>query len=202
MKIVAINNYKEREKANEALQNLERCSGHNLEMIDYTTRNLADTVENESPEALILTGSNYMLSKQDTQAVFHEEMELVKDLDLPILGICFGHQLIGRAFGVQVVDLGQTIRAFKEIKLLDRHPLFDGLPDTIRVHESHRQGLSGLPGDFRHLAESSTAKIEAVGHKSRPVYGVQFHPERSDDKNPHGRAIIQNFCKIAAQSKA
>lgn len=202
MKIVVINNYKEQQKGNEALRNLERCSGQDYEMIDYRTRNLTDTVKNYSPDAVILTGSNYMLSKHDTQTVFNEEMEMVRDLTLPILGICFGHQIIGRAFGVEVVDLGHTIRAFKEIKLLDRDLLFNGLPDLIRVHESHRQGLSQLPREFRHLAESSTAEIEAVAHKSRPVYGVQFHPERSDDKNPHGQTIIQNFCKIAAQSKA
>ena len=201
MKIVVVNNYKEQGKANEALRNLKRCSDQDFEMIDYRTKGLTDTVKNESPGAVILTGSNYMLSKPDTQTVFREEMQMVKDLGLPILGICFGHQLIGKAFGVEVVDLGQTVRAFKEIKLLDRDLLFNGLPDMIRVHESHRQGLSELPREFRHLAESSTAKIEAVVHNSRPVYGVQFHPERSDDKNPHGRTIIQNFIKVVAQSK-
>ncbi len=142
-----------------------------------------------------------MLSKHDTQIVFHQEMAMVNDLTLPILAICFGHQLIGRAFGVEVEDLGQTIRAFKEIKLLNQDSLFDGLPNMIRVHESHRQGLSKLPREFRHLAESPTSRIEAVVHKSRPLYGVQFHPERSDDKNPHGRAIIQNFVRVAAEYK-
>ncbi len=200
MKIVVVNNYKETEKAKEAIHNLARCVGQQPEMLDYKTRDLADTVQGRSPDLVIMTGSNFMLSKSDTKTVFQEEMDMVKKLDVPFLGICFGHQLIGAAYGVEVADLGQTVRAFKEVKLLDHDPVFEGLPNTIRVSESHRQALAELPRDFRHLAESSTARIEAIAHKNRPIYGVQFHPERSDDKNPHGRTIIQNFVRLVTKS--
>lgn len=200
MKVVVVNNYKEDEKAQQAVRNLARCTGQKPEMLDYKTKNLVDTVRNRSPDLVIMTGSNFMLSKSDTKTVFQEEMDMIKKLDLPFLGICFGHQLIGAAYGVEVADLGQTVRAFKEVKLLDDDPVFDGLPGTIRVSESHRQALTALPSEFRHLAESSTSRIEAIAHKTRLVYGVQFHPERSDDKNPHGRTIIQNFLKLVAKS--
>jgi GMP synthase (glutamine-hydrolysing) len=141
-----------------------------------------------------------MLSKADTRIVFQPEMGLVRKLDRPFLGICFGHQLIGAAYGSEVVDLGHNIREFKEVKLVGNDPLFDGLPSSIRVSESHRQALTRVPEGFRHLAESATSQVEAIGHHTRPIYGLQFHPERSDDKHPHGRTIIQNFLRLATKS--
>jgi GMP synthase (glutamine-hydrolysing) len=197
LKIVVVNNYKESEKAQQAIQNLTRCTGHHLEMLDYKIRDMLEKVESIGPDMVILTGSNYMLSKSDTQLVFQYEIDLVRKSNIPLLGICFGHQLIGAAYGSKVVDLGNTIRQFKEVKLLKKDPLFHGLPDSIRVSESHRQALSEVPDGFRHLAESATSRVEAIGHETRPVYGVQFHPERSDDEHPHGRMIIQNFLRIA-----
>lgn len=169
-------------------------------MLDYRSRGLLDMVTHRSPDLAILTGSNFMLSKSDTKTVFQQEMDLVRKLDIPFLGICFGHQLIGAAYGAEVNDLGQTIRALKEVKLLAKDPIFDGLPETIQVSESHRQALSNVPKGFRHLAESFTSRVEAIAHETRPIYGLQFHPERSDDKNPHGQLIIQNFVRLVAKS--
>ncbi|OLE70090.1 hypothetical protein AUF78_08125 [archaeon 13_1_20CM_2_51_12] len=197
MKILVINNYKEPEKAKQALNNITLCAGQRPEMLDYKTARLHDVVLQKDPDITILTGSNFMLSKPDTRLVFQPEMDLVRKLDQPFLGICFGHQLIGSAYGAEVLDLGHTVREFKEIKLIGNDPLFDGLPGSIRVSESHRQALNRVPEGFRHLAESETSKVEAIGHQTRPVYGLQFHPERSDEKHPHGRMIIQNFLKLA-----
>ena len=200
MKIVIINNYKEDEKGRQALQNLTRCTGQSLEMLDYKQQNLADLLVEKEPDMAILTGSNFMLSKSDTKMVFQQEIDLVKKLDLPFLGICFGHQLIGTAYGSEVTDIGQTVRAFKEIRLIAKDPIFDRLPDAIKVSESHRQALVDVPDGFRHLAESSTSRVEAIAHETRPIYGLQIHPERSDEKHPHGQVIIQNFIRLVAKS--
>jgi len=96
-------------------------------MLDHNTANLHDTAMQKDPDLVILTGSNFMLSKPDTRMVFQPEIDLVRKLDQPVLGICFGHQLIGTAYGSEVVDLGHTVREFKEIKLLGNDPIFDGL---------------------------------------------------------------------------
>jgi GMP synthase (glutamine-hydrolysing) len=199
LKILVINNYKEPEKAKQALHNIALCTGQQPEMLDHTATRLHEAVLLEDPDVVILTGSNFMLSKPDTRMVFQSEMDLVRETDLPFLGICFGHQLIGAAYGSQVADLGHNIREFKEVKLLGEDPLFDGLLGSIRVSESHRQALTRVPEGFRHLAESATSQVEAMCHQKRPIYGVQFHPERSDAKHPHGRIILQNFLKLAAK---
>ena len=199
MKILVINNYKEPEKAKQALHNIALSTGQKPEILDYTTARLNEIVLQKDPDLVILTGSNFMLAKADTRMVFQPEMDLVRKIDLPFLGICFGHQLIGAAYGSEVVDLGHTVRDFKEIRLIGNDPIFDGLPGSIKVSESHRQTLNRVPEEFRNLAESATSKVEAIGHKSRPIYGVQFHPERSDEKHPHGRSILQNFLRLAAK---
>ena len=199
MKILVINNYKEPEKARQALQNIALCTGEQPEMVDYTIARLKDVVLQKDPDVVILTGSNFMLSKPDTRMVFQPEMDLVKGADLPFLGICFGHQLIGSAYGSEVVDLGHNVRAFKEVKLLGSDLILDGLPSLISVSESHRQAIVTVPEGFRHLATSATSQVEAIGHKSRPIYGLQFHPERADEEHPHGRIILQNFLKLAAK---
>jgi len=200
LKILVVNNYKEPEKARQALQNIALCTGEQPEMVEYTIPHLKDAVLQKDPNIVILTGSNFMLSKPDTRMVFRPEMDLVRETDLPFLGICFGHQLMGAAYGSQVVDLGHNIREFKEVKLLGKDPLFDGLPGSIRVSESHRQALSTVPEGFRRLAESATSHVEAMCHQKLPIYGVQFHPERSDEKHPHGRIIIRNFLRLATKS--
>ncbi len=199
MKILVINNYKEPEKAKQALHNIAICTGHKPEILDYTTARLSEVVLQRDPDVVILTGSNFMLAKSDTRMVFQQEMDLVRKIELPFLGICFGHQLIGTAYGSKVIDLGHTVRDFKEVRLLRNDPLFDGLPRLIKVSESHRQILNSVPEEFRNLAESATSPVEAIVHESRPIYGVQFHPERTDENHPHGRAILQNFLKIAAK---
>ena len=199
MKILVVNNYKEPEKAKQALHNIALCTGQQPEMLDHTATRLYEAVLLKDPDVVILTGSNFMLSKPDTRMVFQPEMDLVRGADLPFLGICFGHQLIGATYASQVVDLGHNVRAFKEVKLLGSDPILDGLPSSIRVSESHRQALTRVPEGFRHLAESATSQVEAICHQKRPIYGVQFHPERSDEKHPHGRIIIQNFLKLAAK---
>src|SRR5207245_6936635 len=150
-------------------------------------------------EITILTRSNFKQTKPYTKIVFQSKIDPVKKKNLPLLRICFGHQLIGAAYGSEVVDLGHNVREFKEVKLLGKDPLFEGLPGSIRVSESHRQAISRVPDGFRHLAESATSRFEAIAHQTRPVSGHQFHPERSDDKHPHGRMIIQNFLKLVAK---
>ncbi|HZY93956.1 MAG TPA: gamma-glutamyl-gamma-aminobutyrate hydrolase family protein [Candidatus Bathyarchaeia archaeon] len=194
---MVVNNYKDNAKKQQVVQNLNRCTGETVESIDHYATNLIDQVTTKDPDAVILTGSSFMLTKPDTRLVFAPEIELVRTLRIPLLGICFGHQLIGTAFGSMVVDLGESIRDIKQIRLLSRDPIFRGLPETVNVAESHRQALNNVPDGFRLLAESSTCKVEAISEQNRMVYGFQFHPERSDDTIPWGRRIIQNFLGLA-----
>jgi len=195
LKIVVLNNYKEPSQTNRAVQSIENSIGQSVERIDYKQPDLYDRVVGSGPDLVILTGSSALLSKPRTRELFQSEMDLVRKAKFPILGICYGHQIIGSAFGAQTRDLGQMLRGYERVSVVRKHPLFDGLPSELVVAESHRQELTKVPDEFQHLAQSTTSKVEAIVHRSRSIYGVQFHPERSNDDHPHGRILIQNLLK-------
>ena len=195
MKIVVVNNYKETGQIEKAVQNIERCTGHLTETMSFDEPNLHTRVTESQPDLVILTGSSALLSKPRTQELFQPEMDLVRKAKFPVLGICYGHQIIGSAFNAPMRDLGQMLRGYEKIDIVKKHPLFEGLPSEIVVAESHRQELTKIPEGFQHLAQSTTSKVEAMVHRSKPIYGVQFHPERSNDEHPHGRIILQNLLK-------
>jgi len=195
LKIVVVNNYKEPRQTEKAIQNIEKSIGQSVEKIDYKEPDLYSGVVGSGPDLIILTGSSSLLSKPRTGELFQPEMDLVRKAKFPILGICYGHQIIGSAFGAPMRDLGQMLRGYEKVSIIRKHPLFDGLPPDLVVAESHRQELTKVPDEFQHLAQSTTSKVEAIVHRSRPIYGVQFHPERSNEDHPHGRIIIQNLLK-------
>ncbi|MEO1121193.1 MAG: aminodeoxychorismate/anthranilate synthase component II [Pseudomonadota bacterium] len=122
-------------------------------------------------------------------------VDLVREApdELPILGVCLGHQSIGQAMGGAVIE-AQEIRHGKRSEILHENgPLFEGLPeryDVVRYHSlSVRSG--DLPDSLVADAFTDDGEIMAVRHVSRPVFGVQFHPESI--LTEHGHALLKNF---------
>ncbi len=196
MQLVMVNNYREREKGQQALQNLSRCMGQPLQLVDQAAPELEKKILDHKPDLVVLTGPSAMLTRSGTREEFNQEIDFIKKAPVPILGICFGHQLIGTTFGSGLSDLGQMSQKFEQVKIVNRHPLFDGLPPKITVAESHKLVLNKVPMGFQRLAESSVTSIEAIRHETKPIYGVQFHPERSTEQHTDGRILLQNLLKI------
>ena len=117
----------------------------------------------------------------------------MKDHGGPALGVCFGHQLLGHAFGSRVVRAANPAKGYRDAEVLRHDLLFRGLPHSIGVYESHREEVDSLPTGFAHLARSSTAEICAMKHSRLPIYGVQFHPEHYSLEKPDGEVILANF---------
>src|SRR6266581_2904853 len=173
-KIVFVNNYRDREKGRKAFSNIARCTGQTPVLVEHDAPSMAELVTAMDPSLMLVSGAEF-----------------------PVLGICFGHQLIGTAFGTGMTDLGQMVRRFENVNVLDHHPLFENLPSTISVAASHRQVLDRVPDGFTRLAQSATSDIEAIGHKSLSIFGVQFHPERADDIHPHGQILLRNMVQLS-----
>ena len=110
---------------------------------------------------------------------------------IPVLGICYGMQVMTAILG-GAVGVG-TEREFgeSEITLVKKSLLFHGLPHRLQVWMSHSDLVTKLPDKFTVLAESGDLPIAAMGDPSRDLYGIQFHPEVSH--TPSGKIILANF---------
>lgn len=114
--------------------------------------------------------------------------------NIPILGICLGHQAIYEAFGGTVSYAGRLMHGkSSEVTVDTSNPLFKGLPPSIQAARYHSlAGIkSTLPGCLTIIAQTGDEEIMAVRHNDYPVYGLQFHPESI--LTPNGKTIIENF---------
>ncbi len=120
--------------------------------------------------------------------------EYVRKLDVPILGICLGHQLIAKVFGGEVGRGRVGGYSEVEVEILEDDELFDGMPRKIRVWASHMDEVKKVPDSFKVLARSDICDVEAMRHKERPIYGVQWHPEVYHSE--YGTKLYENFVRI------
>ena len=117
--------------------------------------------------------------------------------DLPIFGVCLGHQAIGHAFGGDVVSAREIMHG-KVSEVTHRNGgLFRGLPSPFRATRYHSLAVerSSFPADLNIDAEMADGEVMGLSHKSRPIFGVQFHPESIASE--HGHAIVGNFLHAA-----
>jgi anthranilate synthase component II len=130
-------------------------------------------------------------------------LEVIKQApdNLPILGVCLGHQAIGQAYGGEVVR-AQTIMHGKTSLISHANTgLFVDLPTPFEVTRYHSLSVrrQSLPHILRVDAWTDDQEIMGMSHVEKPVYGVQFHPESIASE--HGHALIQRFLTLAAAAK-
>ena len=132
----------------------------------------------------------------DEAGICMDLIKLAPD-DLPILGVCLGHQAIGQAMG-GIVEGAKDIVHGKvwDVKVLGGE-LFAGVPEHVDVVRYHSLAIrrNGLPNVLTVDAETADGEIMAVSHATRPVFGVQFHPESIGSQ--HGKTMLANFLKKA-----
>ncbi len=122
--------------------------------------------------------------------------------EIPIMGVCLGHQSIGQAFGGNVVRAPSPVHG----KLSDvRHEgqgVFRGINGAFKATRYHSLVVErrSLPEPLAVTAETDDALVMGLSHKSLPVHGVQFHPESIASE--HGHLILKNFLDLAAQWNA
>jgi len=117
----------------------------------------------------------------------------IVDLGIPVLGICYGMQLLAHLSGGDVRLHGEREYGRAEIEVLADEGLFAGFPPGTRtpVWMSHGDRVDVAPADWRVLARSGNTPVAAFAHVNRPVYGVQFHPEVVH--TPRGAEVLHNF---------
>lgn len=140
-----------------------------------------------SPKGIILSGGPSSI--HDPQAPVCSER--IFQLQRPVLGICYGMQLMAHLLGGQVerAAKGEYGKAYLEI--LDNSDLFQNLPQKIQVWMSHGDKVLTLPPGFKVLARTENSPYAAIANRERALYGLQFHPEVAH--TPRGKTILSNF---------
>ncbi|CCB79672.1 GMP synthase [glutamine-hydrolyzing] [Helicobacter bizzozeronii CIII-1] len=118
--------------------------------------------------------------------------------NLPILGICYGLQLIVDSFGGEVVGAQHQEFGKAHLELLEQHALFAGIESPSVVWMSHGDRVEVLPPNFQVLAKSTNAPFCAIAHTQKPIFGLQFHPEVIH--SVQGTQILKNFALLICQS--
>ncbi len=142
----------------------------------------------ERPSGIILSGGPKSVYSPDAPAVDPE----LFDLDVPVLGICYGQQAMAQALGGDVARTG--VAEFGKTDLDVGEPastLFQELPVEQRVWMSHNDAVVRAPEGFRATASTPASPVAAFENKERGLYGVQFHPEVSH--TPRGTDLLKNF---------
>jgi GMP synthase (glutamine-hydrolysing) len=145
-----------------------------------------------APNGIILSGGPCSVYDQGAPSVAEE----LFDLGVPVLGICYGMQLMSRHFGGEVVPAGK--REFGHAELLSAGqpgPLFDGffVEGSSHVWMSHGDHVSRVPDGFEVVAGTANAPVCAIQNVGRNLYGVQFHPEVNH--TPRGEELIDAFVR-------
>lgn len=143
-------------------------------------------VQQKRPAGIIFSGGPASVYEKGAPTITSK----IFDLNIPILGICYGWQLMAQLLGGQVKpsnkEYGPTT-----LEIKDFSNLFYGIPTVTKVIESHGDTVMKQPNGFHVIGSTETVSYAAVGNDERKFYGVQFHPEAHHSK--YGKIMLKNF---------
>jgi GMP synthase (glutamine-hydrolysing) len=149
-------------------------------------------IAKRDPAAIVLTGGPESTLADDAPGVAAE----VFTAGVPVLGICYGMQLMARELGGTIVRSQHREFGAAALEIVHASPLMSGVAATSRAWMSHGDTVLAPPAGFEILARTSTCAVAAMGDVGRKLYGVQFHPEVVHTEA--GKAVIANFLHAVA----
>ena len=146
-----------------------------------------DEIRNHSAIGVIFSGGPASVYGGDAPKCRPE----ILDMGLPVLGICYGLHLACELLGSKVRRAESREFGRTAMTVNSPHPLLHGVPEKTAVWMSHGDIVTELPDDFVSLAKTEHCPLTAVSHKTKPLFGVQFHPEVTH--TPCGNQVLRNF---------
>ncbi|MBA3414241.1 MAG: gamma-glutamyl-gamma-aminobutyrate hydrolase family protein [Chloroflexia bacterium] len=202
-------------KIEEARRRLEAAAGSPCRVVRFPDVSLA-TIAHAEAAAVVISGCTTDWAKYDFGALAGL-LDVIRAAPVPVLGICAGHQLVGFAHGAAWGPLGPLAdgeadphphfapgerkeRGFLPVEVDADCPLFRDVGTIGIFFQSHYWQLEATPPGFVARASSPWSAIQTIERLDRPVFGVQFHPERADDAHPDGAAVLRNFFALARRA--
>lgn len=155
------------------------------EVLPYDTS--IEEIKEKSPKGIIFTGGPSVVYEENAPLVDPKFFEM----GVPILGICYGSQLMGYILGGKVTKAEQREYGKTQLSVMDESPLFRGISKETVCWMSHTYYISTPPEGFSVVGTTPTCPVAAMADDKRKLYGVQFHPEVMH--TPEGNKMLQNF---------
>ncbi|MBW2984379.1 glutamine-hydrolyzing GMP synthase, partial [Candidatus Woesearchaeota archaeon] len=147
----------------------------------------AEQIKKLKPEGIILSGGPSSVYEKNAPKSDRKILEL----GIPVLGICYGQQLIAKQLNAKVEARKIKEYGKKIINVRNKKSLLKNLKNKEQAWMSHGDSVTRLPGGFKVLASTDTCKIASFGNDEKKIYGVQFHPEVAHTTK--GKQILKNF---------
>ena len=144
--------------------------------------------QNNDIKGIILSGGPLCLSEELTISSINKNIVALFS-HLPVLGICFGFQIMAASYGGKIDSMEQVHQGIKNIEIDSNSLIFQGLKKNINAFQSHRDKLVEVPPNFNVISTSSDGIIQGIENTQLNRWGVQFHPEGLKTSNK----IILNF---------
>ena len=144
-------------------------------------------IKDINPVGIILSGGPESVTQSFTPRI----PQIVFDLDIPLLGICYGMQTVAEQMGGQVISSSHKEFGHAELNIESESKIFDGIGDKLNVWMSHGDQVQDLPDNFKLIASTTNAPIAAMQHENKDIFALQFHPEVTHTNDGH--VILNNF---------
>jgi GMP synthase (glutamine-hydrolysing) len=189
--ILIINNH------GKSIKNLEKILIKNkIKFKIKDQRSQLENIKGREINGIILGGGGPNLTKKIYLENLRADILSLINFNVPIFGICEGHLMLADFFGAEIRTLKTPNKhKFENITIKTKNILFNKIPRDISAYENHSRYVKKLPSSLILTAVSSKDKVESFMHRSRRIFGVQFHPEQSGSD---GERIILNFIKLCS----
>ena len=168
-----------------------REAGVYSEIVPHTIT--AAEVSNKQPLGIVLSGGPSSVYEPDSPALDSDILRL----GVPVLGICYGFQIMAQSLGGEVIQTGQREYGATDLTVsLENHPLVAGQPTTQTVWMSHGDQVATAPEGFSVLASTAATPVAAFAEDAKKLYGVQWHPEVMHSE--YGQKLLENFLRDCA----
>jgi GMP synthase (glutamine-hydrolysing) len=156
----------------------------------FSEVNNSENIENNRYDKAILSGRPK--NCREMNIINSKIIKYYFENDIPILGICYGAEIMALALGGSISRMNSNIQSTIPVTISKPNKLIYDRK-SVTVYESHRYCVSRLPEGFGSLASSRYCKNEIFSHNKKRTFGVQFHPEKSGDD---GIILLSNFLKL------